>query len=272
MKFKERCNDSIKKTIQKGEKIMKFKDFLDEKYVADGRRKEWELMMSGFMPLSPSILKDSEIFIPEAYHVTSIKYVSNVVKLQGKMVDLPTFTKGSEGISRGAFEKAEVLFKLSGYSSFSALKDFNSDLDRNGHRWLNPWNNKVVDKKFSKKIYKEIIKEYNLDDIYDIPSLVNGMDNKEKYKFVKFYYDKSKKIITKSLIIEIQESISKNHTGSFDNNEILLHNFKVLELLVINDGPDEYGAEDNIQRILDMDVIGVDGTIKRNKIIKVGKK
>ena len=219
---------------------MTFRDLL-EKYVSGNRSKEIELMARGYMPLTPSIMKDFEHFIPKTYHVTSFKNVDNIMKLQGKRKDIPTFTKGSYGLSRGAIENSDVLFTLEGYSSFDASLDFESVLDRNGHRWLNPDKDydMVVNNKFKVPMYKEIIKEYDLKDRFSIESFIFNLDNKEKAKFIKFYFDTSKKLTTKTLINDIKKSISNGMAGSFGNNEILLHNFKVNKLQIIIDDADE---------------------------------
>ena len=237
---------------------MKFKELL-EKYAAEGRSKEWELMIRGYMPLTPSILKEFEIFIPETYHITSVKRVPDIIKLQNKKVDISTFTIGSTGISGGAIENGEVIFTLEGYSSFDASQDINTFLDRNGHRWLDPYKDKdyIVNNKFSIKIYSEIVKEYNLDDRHSISSFVTKMDGKEKAKFIKFYYDASKKIINKKLLEEIKNSIARNYKmGGFDNNEILLHNFKIKDLKILGNSEREEYIWHKIQDIADIDVSG----------------
>jgi len=252
--------------------MIKFSDFISEKYAAKGRKKEWELMIDWYMPLTPSILKDFEIFVPEAYHVTSIASLKNTIKIQGKKVDLPTFTRGSRGLSKGAIETAEVLLKVEGYSSFSADEDFESTLDRNGHRWLHPLKDEdyVVNNKFSTKIAPIIVKKYNLDNRYSVPNMVKAMNGKEKGEFVKFYYEEAKKLITKSLIDDIKDSISRSYAGAYDNNEILLHNFKIKEIKVVDNG-DEHDVEENIQKILDMG-IDIQGTITKHEIENIGRK
>jgi len=189
------------------------------------------------MLLTPSILKDFEIFIPKTYHVTDFYEVKNIMKLQGKRIDIATFTKGSEGISMGAIADSDVFFTLERYSSFQALRYFESVLDRNGHRWLNPLRDQdlIVNNNFSVPMKKAIIKEYNLEDRFGIPALAENMNAKEKAQFIKFYFDESKKLTTKSLLKKIKDSIAKGHTGNYDNNEILLHNFKVKSIKLILD-------------------------------------
>ena len=251
---------------------MKFKELI-EKYIDGDRRKEWELMIDGYMPLTPSILKEFEIFIPETYHVTDYYSAKYIVKLQGKKKDIATFTKGSEGISGGAIADADILFTLEGYSSFQATQDFESVLDRNGHRWLNPMKDKglIVNNKFSVPMKKAIIEEYNLEDRFGISSLVENMSGKEKAQFIKFYFNVAKKLTTKSLIKEIQKSIESSYTSDYDNNEILLHNFKVKKTEIIIDSNDEYEKEERWNELMNYSDIDIDDYILRDNIIKIGK-
>lgn len=134
------------------------------------------------------------------------------------------------------------MFTLEGYSSFESSQNINTFLDRNGHRWLYPYKDYVVNNKFTIAIFKAIVKEYNLPGRHGIERLVENMSGKEKGKFIKFYYEASKKIIDKKLIKMITDSIAKNYVmGGFDNNEILLHNFKIKDLQILGDSEiDEY--------------------------------
>lgn len=251
---------------------MKFKELL-EKYISGDRKKEWELMIEGFMPLTPSILKEFEIFIPKVYHVTDFFEVKNIMKLQGKRKDIATFTKGSEGIAMGAIADAEVFFELEGYSSFQSGQDFESMLDRNGHRWLNPMKDKglIVNNKFTVPMKKAIVEKYNLKDRFGISSLVNNMSGKEKASFIKFYFNTAKKLTTKSLLKEIKESIEKTYSSDYNNNEILLHNFKVksIKLILDTDFEDEDSKEEAWNNFINYSDEEVDGYITRLEIERI---
>jgi len=258
---------------------MKFRELL-EKYMAPKARKEWQLMSLGYMPLTPSLLKDFEIFIPKAYHITDYNGAYNVQKLQNKKIDLATFTKGSEGISNGAITTGTVLFELEGYSGFGADLDFTSVLDRNGRRWLDATQDRdmVVNNKFKVPIFKKIIKKYDLKDRFDIAPMVIEFDGKQKAEFIKFYYSEAKKLITKKLLDEIKKSIAVTMTGGgYDNNEILLHNYKINKtwLIIDIDSSDEEIMDDekemlwnNLMEYVDIDV---DGYFQRHKIERIGK-
>lgn len=249
---------------------MKFKELL-EKYIDGDRKKEWELMMEGAMPLTPSILKEFEIFIPKVYHVTTFREVKNIMKLQGKRKDIATFTKGSEGISTGAMAKGNVFFALEGYSSFQSFQDVESILDRNGHRWLDRFGDKdhVVLNKFTKPMKLAITEEYNLEDTFRVPSLVRSMDGKEKSKFIKFYFKTAKKLTTKSLLEEIKKSISKNYSKRYTNDEVFLHNFKVKSIKLILDTDFEDSKEEAWHKFTEYSDEEVDGYITKLEIKRI---
>jgi len=79
--------------------------------------KEWQFAADGFIPLSPSILKEFEKDVKGVYHITNIKGLQKLARLQGKRVDIATFSKGSKGLSYGLLTSAEVLVTLDGKSS-----------------------------------------------------------------------------------------------------------------------------------------------------------
>ena len=98
--------------------------------------KEWQFAADGFIPLSPSILKEFERDVKGVYHITDIKGLQKLAKLQGKRVDISTFSKGSKGLGVGLLTSAEVLVTLDGKSSIDFSGDVASKVDRNGIRWL----------------------------------------------------------------------------------------------------------------------------------------
>ena len=94
--------------------------------------KEWQFAADGYIPLSPSILKEFERDVKGVYHVTDIEGLQKLAKLEGKRVDIATFSKGSKGLSGGLLRTAEVLVTLDGKSSIDFAGDVASKVDRNG--------------------------------------------------------------------------------------------------------------------------------------------
>jgi hypothetical protein len=214
------------------------------------------------MPLSTSILQEFERESPIAYHVTDLRGFNTLVKLQGKRKDVACFTRGSEGISKGAITDGTILVKLSGKSSFYSGVDFKSRLDRNGNRWIGKFGDvnygsenikdSIIYKEFSKIMKDKIMAIYPIDSITDMwPLLDEYSSGKEKAEFIKWYYDETKKIINKKFIQKVQKNMAKltgSSGGEYNNDELFLHDFKILEVDIIDkydEGPDEYKVELN---------------------------
>lgn len=205
--------------------------FIDHRYA----QKEWALAAKMMLPLAPSILKDFEKEVKGVYHVCKIEDLKNIIKMQGKRRDIATFSKGSSGISHGTSGVADVMVILDGKTSFSAELDFNSILDRNGYRWLGLYSGKeyVVNNKFSVKM-RPLMEKYLGVYRHQMEDTVFNMTGKEKAKFIKWYYDTSKKMLTKKLLKEIADDLAKGFEGGFNNDEILLHNFKIKGIYIID--------------------------------------
>jgi len=221
---------------------------LAEKYISNrSAEKEWKLASEGYMPMTPSILKDFEIDIKLAYHTTDLNGLRALKKLQGSKKTVSAFTKGSEGLSQGARTVTEVLVELSGKSNFQAASDFYSALSRNGYKWLRPLmtdKDYVVNNGFTVPMNKLMQEYLGVKDRFGIKTAVNDLDGKGKSQFVKWYMDESKKIITKKLLKQIQDSISKQNHHSFNNDELFLHSIKVEGVHVVQDWNDEMRVED----------------------------
>ncbi len=122
---------------------------------------------------------------------------------------------------------------------------------------------------FTSKIQAIIVKEYNLEDRHGISNLVEGLDGKGKAQFIKFYMSEAKKLTTKSLLEKIKKSIQKNYVAAdYDNNELFLHKFKILELYIVGNSDEQDYMFDEIQNIVNIDVTGY---ITRKEIKNIGR-
>lgn len=216
---------------------------LAEKYVDSGK-KEWQLMGKFYLPLSPSLLQQFEIFIPKCWHVTDLKGLEKLPSLQGKRKDIAVFTRGSQGIARGAWSRGGILVELEGKNSFNSDKDFMSVLDRNGIRWISPYGDSpddeassVIYNDFSKIMKKRVMEEIPIDDISEFPAFLADANGKDKAFIIKWYYDEAKKIINKSFIKKVTKKIESRvfkKSERYTNDELLLHDFKILDVKIIN--------------------------------------
>jgi|APSaa5957512493_1039668.scaffolds.fasta_scaffold26297_2 frataxin-like iron-binding protein CyaY len=201
--------------------------------------KEWQFMADGFLPLSPSILKEFEVDVQGVYHVTTIKGLQKLAKLQGKRVDVAGFTKGSRGVAKGLLNHGEILTTLDGKSSVEFQNDVNTRTDRNGIRWLSP-NGNVSARlnarifQFGQKIHPKLIKHFDIPSKgrgsmfkYDVGNWIHDKDGKTKREFIKFYHKEAKKIINSTFIKAINNDIKYSDIEQFNHNEILIHDFKI---------------------------------------------
>ena len=218
--------------------------------------KEWQFAADGFIPLSPSILKEFERDVKGVYHVTDIKGLQKLARLQGKRVDIATFSKGSLGLSLGLLRTAEVLVTLDGKSSVDFDSDVGTKVDRNGIRWLSSHGSiskRVNDIAFAfgREILKKVVSNFKIpeasDPVYSrtvplhirVGNWIHDKDGKTKRKFIKYYHTEAKKLINKKLIDKISKATEPDYT-QFKHNEILLHNFKIVNSkLIRSSDPDK---------------------------------
>jgi len=212
---------------------------IQERYIANSSaEKEWKLASEGYMPMTPSILKEFEIDVTKAYHTTDMDGLETLKKLQGSKKEISAFFLGSEGLSQGARTLTEVVVELSGKSSFHAVTDFYSALSRNGYKWLRPLMTEkdyVVNNDFSVPMFGKMIEYFSVKDRFAVRNVVKNLDGKGKANFVKWYMDESKKLITKKLLTKIQDSISKRSHDTFNNDELFLHQFKIDSVDVVKE-------------------------------------
>jgi len=234
---------------------MRFKEFLNE-YVAPNKSKEWNLMIQGALPLKNTVLP-SEYESVTAYHVTDSEMFEQLVKLQNKKVQLPTFTKGATWVAQGIYTSGEVLVELEGLSKMTGSTDMMTTLDRNGQRWLtyDGTNSKALWNKFQKLMQQKVLdyfrsllkpildkdpkflpEKYGRDTQPLLFSLANAMDGKEKAAFIKWYYDEAKKMITPELLKKINSTmkIAKRGTESSKINEVILEKFQIKKFWYID--------------------------------------
>ena len=232
-----------------------------EKYISEvksntgwTRNKEWAFAAAGYLPLSPSILQEFEKDLDKAYHVTDVKNYSKLKSIQGRRVDIATFTKASTGIVKGLLTDGEVFVTLKGKTSVMFEGDVNTELDRNGIRWLKPNGNvsqRVNDLVygFSTDISNRVIKYFDvsredpagrrskLPEEISIHNWIWDKPGGVKRQFLNYFYAEAKKLVNKQLIDKINKALGwRDQQGIWNNithDEILLHNFKILDTKLI---------------------------------------
>ena len=239
--------------------------FLEYVNIRD-HNKEWQFAADGFIPLSPSILKEFERDVKGVYHVTDIKGLQKLARLQGKRVDIATFSIGSKALSMGLLRRAEILVTLDGKSSIDFVNDIATKVDRNGIRWLSSHGSgadkvKDISFAFGQTILKKVVRNFDIPESVPGSSMrtvplpirvgnwIHDKDGKTKRNFLKYYHTEAKKLINKQLIDKINKALSYTqawvpHLG---HDEILLHNFKIVSSrIILADNSDE--AERTLKR------------------------
>jgi len=238
-----------------------FKEFISEKrnYALKNHTSEWFLASNGGIPLQPAVLQDLERDI-KAYHVTDLKGLLRLKKLEGKRKDVSAFTQGSTTISQdGIGTMGGVLTKLEGKTSIVFQKDAFTALDRNGNRWVDRINEeepsvtKKLERIFAKDMLTAVKKGFKKEleqtakdfpdtkelvdmGVYDYWSLVRkmveNMNGSGKGKFMGFYMKESKKLLDVGTVMSIVSTL--RHVGGYDEkdvyDEVLIHQFKIIEV------------------------------------------
>jgi hypothetical protein len=229
---------------------MKFKDFINEKYI--NNNKEYAFLLLGRMPIAPKlwsrISKIKEI--KNAYHVTDEKNIKNIYKIQGTKKQISTFTKGDTTVAMGIDTAGGVLFELSGQSTLAIDGDAWTSLDRNGMRWwdLGEMSNRDLPKLDGLKmdimgISQNVLRSDEFKDLMSDSKFNNSttsqlikfvektFSGKQKARFIKLALDaveKYLKTVDLKMIMKLADSqASKYFGGTAYFNEIVLHNIKV---------------------------------------------
>jgi len=238
-----------------------FKEFIEEKrtYALPSNTQEWFFASDGDIPLQPAVLQKLERAI-KAYHVTDVKGLIRLKKLENKRKDVSAFTQGSTSISQdGIATMGGVLVKLEGKTSVVFQKDAFTTLDRNGNRWISRRyeDDSSVTKRlellFAKDMLTAVKKEFKKEleqtgndhpntlelidmGIYDywglVREMVKNMDGASKGKFMGFYMREAKKLLDASTVMSIVSSLK--FVGGYDEkdvyDEVLVHQFKIIEV------------------------------------------
>jgi len=213
--------------------MISFKRFLQEKYV-DSRYSEWDLMAQGYIPINDWLFRDKEKYIPKTFRTSSIEGLKTLVKFQHQKKQIPTFTKGSYGVSRGAVMIAECLVELSGKSALELPLDAHTVFDRDGKRWLNPIYFPKIKDQWEITIGNEINSYFKIPSedrmtLREIYIKVASLSKNGKRDFISWYYKLMKKMPLNDYLERAKEHLSSRDT-EFKNDEIVLHDYDIKKI------------------------------------------
>ena len=92
---------------------------------------------------------------------------------------------------------------------------------------------------FSMTILPEVVKEFGIQNTeksnlqIDVGNFIYDKDGNTKRKFMRFYYDKAKKLVRKPLIDKINRALGWRNNQNLSHNEILVHDFKIVNTKLI---------------------------------------
>ncbi len=227
-----------------------FKSFL-EGYPLPRANKEWKMMVKGKLPLRDIII-DNTFKVPKAFRVSGLLSLKWTTKQQGQKKQLPAFLRSSKAVAVGAPSGNEILIELEGESDLHLPLDSGTIMSRNGYRWifdwqllekmLPDWHDNITKelKGYFKKNYPNEINLIYGSDTYSQAVIIDHIDTywtgKEKADFIKWYFDTTKKITKKENIYEkLKKAVQEWYDiGSFKNDEILLQNYKIKGIWLID--------------------------------------
>ena len=161
-------------------------------------------------------------------------------------------------MSAGLLRTAEVLVTLDGKSSIDFAGDVATKVDRNGIRWLS--SHGTISKRvndivfaFGQKVLKKVVRNFKIPEAVPgsgtrtvplhirVGNWIHDKDGKTKRNFLKYYHTEAKKLINKQLIDKINKAVSSvDSLRAFGHDEILLHNFKIVNSkLIRSSDPDK---------------------------------
>ena len=250
-----------------------------KKYINSHRTtSEIELMMHGNIPITSNTMKKFEVD-KEVFHLTDLLGAINLKKIQGQFKMIAGFSKGSDSIAPGGGKLTDgnVLTKLKGKASFISPHDLGTYLDRNGDRWI-PWDQAVQSDflwdNFTKKITTKIKKKFGLEDSDSIEyyTKILTLSKKESNLFVKWYFEESKKLLTKTFIKKFLIELNRESLMWQPSDETLLHSFSILDVKVVTDDqPSAVGETETL--MLESELaeasIEVSGRLTRKQVSKL---
>lgn len=251
---------------------MKFKEFLN---LYERTYDVLDLASDFYMPLFTDILSQFERDVKITFRVDKLNNLPRLIKNRNKTQQLPTFTRGSEGLGQGAWNRPEILVELSGKTVFKSPADLTSYIDNNKKRWIDPNNayESQVAEKFvtymKNYMYSYLIRtEFGdyLDDVQpsgvmtggkpitkrffvdkgenDFPKITvlkeylkNASEN-FKRQYIKKYYEVAKDFFIKNpkYVKQLEQELENRlGTSDYDNDEILLHHYKIKKVWLIED-------------------------------------
>ena len=207
--------------------MQKFKEYINEytKY------KLSELIGLRAIPLSaPMLDRLGYAYETDAYHLTNIRHLKDLVKIQGTKKQISVFTQGGDKLARLP-SQPDILVKLTGTSVIDGHSDIWTLVDNQGRRWIDQ-SNRVQGNKLTFRINGILQKLIQTDeDIGRMSSdkltkLINNLDSKQRSELYKNYINEIERYLDSGGYKDLSDYLKKI-SPDLDYNELILTNFKI---------------------------------------------
>jgi hypothetical protein len=208
-------------------------------------------------------------------HVTDIVGLQELVKLQGSMKSVSTFTDMHWGRIKTGIWRGGLFVLLKGNLLMSDNKDLQSVPDSQGRRWINFDRQGIFDKSEYKnytleqidKLKDKLNKKHNIEQVRkDIDAEYDGLNDVEyiakypgkiKQQYIKDYIDGIEKLIMsdkkiKSMLIDKLANFNlKGHDSSSRWDEFVVNEIKIEDVYISGEYvPHEYDSMDDYKKVL----------------------
>jgi hypothetical protein len=160
---------------------------------------------------------------------------ANAKKYEGKKTEFSGFTKGSDSLAGGYFSGNAIMYELQADVLFGMPKDFFSDVDRNGYKWLsNDSFGTYIQKKmeeYYKKHEPDPLGSSNYEIDYRMATYLEG-DGKRKRDFIKWYYVQAQIFLRNPKNVE-KVIKQETHLNDYKHDEVVFNNYKIIGAYVI---------------------------------------
>ena len=217
-----------------------------------------------YIPLSTNLMKkvfgDKRI---STFHLTDIRQISKIKKLEGRKSSIATFNKLNSSVKqlkKGPLTEGGVMIWLEGDLITRFGKDSGTQIDKQGRRWVK-WSDLISGVSEAHPYLPTKMLDLSLKATELKNKVVNSADvKKEKAEVIKQYIDVAYKHILQNKDYIVKSSVLNSASGGlseFSNwNELIVNNIKVKGIVILDTwqfrglwGSDSTGLENEVKKM-----------------------
>jgi len=224
------------------------KDILEKLKLAMNTSSIEKLIAYGNIPLDDNMMEELGYYQgnKKAYHISDLKWLKELKKLENKPNQISCFTKGGRDIVDLPILKQSsnsILILLEGNAVIEGKSDLWTAVDKNGKRWLitSTFESGKKLNFFILGIVKKILKKYGYNGETNSQEMENFLNNINKTKEIyKLYIEKLTDFLDEGGYKYLNDFLNSNII--YDYNEVVMDYIKILEVYTIN------GLEEEIEK------------------------